>query len=330
MVEYDVVVIGGGVAGLAAATMLGRSRRRVVVVDAGEPRNAPAEHLHGFLSRDGAAPSELLDAARREVRSYGGELTQGRAVGVDRLEGDRFAVRLDGGGRLGTRAVLVATGLRDELPEIPGLRERWGREVLHCPYCHGYEVRDRPLGVVGGDNRPFTLHQAQLIRQWSGDLVFFPNRIELAGEERRRLAARGVQIVEGEVARVVARADGGLGVELAGGRLVERAALFVGPRFVPLDGLLAELGCARGEDGWVATDRTGRTSVDGVWAAGNVVDSPAQLINAAAHGSATAVAINHHLLAADIEAALVVIGAAAKGRRTTLSGAPRTSSQSSS
>ena len=308
MVEYDVVVIGGGVAGLAAATLLGRSRRRVVVVDAGEPRNAPAEHLHGFLSRDGAAPAELLGAARREVRSYGGELTQGRAVGVDRLEGDRFAVRLDGGGRLSTRAVLVATGLRDELPEIPGLAERWGRDVLHCPYCHGYEVRDRPLGVVGGDNRPFTLHQAQLIRQWSDDVVFFRNRIELAEEERRRLDARGVQVVEGEVARVVAGAGGGLGVELAGGRLVERAALFVGPRFVPRDGLLAGLGCARGEDGWVAADRTGRTSVDGVWAAGNVVDSPAQLINAAAQGSAAAVAVNHHLLAADVEAALVAIG----------------------
>ncbi|MBB6377103.1 thioredoxin reductase (NADPH) [Pseudonocardia eucalypti] len=306
--EYDVVVIGGGVAGLAAATMLGRSRRRVVVVDAGEPRNAPAEHLHGFLSRDGAAPTELLAAARREVRSYGGELTKGRAEGVDRLEGDGFAVRLDGGGRLTTRAVLVATGLRDELPEIPGLAERWGREVLHCPYCHGYEVRDRPLGVVGGENRPFTLHQAQLIRQWSGDVVFFPNRIELAEGERRRLDARGVRVVEGEVARVVAGAGGGLGVELAGGRLVERAALFVGPRFAPRDGLLAGLGCARGEDGWVATDRTGRTSVDGVWAAGNVMDSPAQLINAAAQGSAAAVAVNHHLLAADVEAALVSVG----------------------
>lgn len=301
MVEYDVVVVGGGVAGLAAATMLGRSRRRVLVVDAGEPRNAPARHLHGFLSMDGADPAELLATARREVLDYGGELAQGRVAAIGRLGEGCFVARLADGGRRTARAVLVATGLRDELPDIPGLRERWGRDVLHCPYCHGYEVRDRPLGVIGGDNRPFTLHQAQLIRQWSGDVVFFPNRIELAEPERRRLVARGVRLVEGEVLRVT---SGGLGVELADGRLVERAAVFVGPRFVPRDEPLTALGCARGEDGWIAVDPTGRTSVDGVWAAGNVVDSPAQLINAAAEGSAAAVAINHHLLAADIEAAL--------------------------
>lgn len=237
-VEYDVVVVGGGVAGLAAAVMLGRSRRRVVVVDAGEPRNAPSAHLHGFLSRDGMAPAELLTAARREV--------------------------------LG----------------------------------HGYEVRDSALGVIGGDNRPFTLHQAQLIRQWSDDVVFFPHRIDLETHERKRLIARGVQIVDGDVARIVLDETGVRGVELAGGRIVARTALFVGPRFVPRDELLTTLGCELGADGWIATDRAGRTSVDGVWAAGNVVDSPAQLINAAAGGSAAAIALNHYLLDADIEKVL--------------------------
>ncbi|WP_438387354.1 NAD(P)/FAD-dependent oxidoreductase [Actinopolyspora saharensis] len=303
-IEYGVVVVGGGTAGLSAATMLGRSRRRVVVVDAGRPRNTPADQLHGFPSRDGAAPAELLATARDEVLGYGGEVLTDRVDVLEPGAGRGFAVRLIGGEVLTARSVLVATGLRDELPGIAGVREQWGGSVLHCPYCHGYEVRDAPLAVLGGENRPFTLHQAQLVRQWSSDVVFFPDRITLTADEHERLAARGVRVVEGEVTRVVAGDDGVSGVELAGGRVVSRSAVFVGPVFVPRDELLTGLGCQLGENGWVSTDPTGRTSVEGVWAAGNVVDSPAQLVNAAAAGSTAAVAINHHLLAEDVEQAL--------------------------
>jgi thioredoxin reductase (NADPH) len=305
MAEYDVVVVGGGVAGLSAAMMLGRSRRRVVVVDAGEPRNAPAAHLHGFLSRDGMDPAELLSTSRREVVGYGGELLAGRAVGIDRLDGARFAVRLAEGGRLDARAVVVATGLRDELPEIPGLRQRWGQDVNFCPYCHGYEVRDSALGVIGGEDRTFSLRQAQLIRQWSDDVVFFPHRIDLEAHEREPLVARGVRIVEGDVTRIVSDETGVRGVEVAGGPMVSRTALFVGPRFVSSDELLTALGCELDDEGRVAVDRTGRTSIEGVWAPGNVVDHTAQLINAAAAGSAAAVALNNqYLVAADVEKAL--------------------------
>jgi thioredoxin reductase (NADPH) len=303
--EYDVVVVGGGAAGLSAALVLGRARRRVVVVDAGEPRNAPAAHSHGFLSRDGMDPAELLATGRREVVGYGGELLAGRAVGIERLDGARFAVRLAEGGRLETRAVVVATGLRDELPEIPGLRARWGQDVHVCPYCHGYEVRDSALGVIGGEDRAFSLRQAQLIRQWSEDVVFFPHRIVLEAHEREVFAARGVRIVEGDVTRIVSNETGVRGVELAEGPMVERTALFVGPRFVPSDDLLTALGCELNDEGWVATDRTGRTSIDGVWAPGNVADHTAQLINAAAAGSAAAIALNNqYLVAADVQKAL--------------------------
>ncbi|WP_433873219.1 NAD(P)/FAD-dependent oxidoreductase [Saccharopolyspora sp. CA-218241] len=298
--EYDVVVVGGGAAGLAAGTMLGRSRRRVVVVDAGEPRNAPSGHLHGFLSRDGTPPAELLAMGRDEVTRYGGELLTDRVRGIE----PGFVVRLAGGRALTTRRVLVATGLRDELPDVPGVLERWGDDVLHCPYCHGYEVRDTPIAVLGGDNRPFTLHQAHLVRQWSDDVVFFPHRIELTDEERERLTARGIRIADGEVARVVADDGGVSGIELADGQVVPRAAVFVGPRFVPHDELLTGLGCELGDNGWVAVDPSGRTSVDGLWAAGNVVDSPAQLINAASAGSTAAIALNHDLLAADVDRAV--------------------------
>ncbi|MGH3544487.1 MAG: NAD(P)/FAD-dependent oxidoreductase [Mycobacteriales bacterium] len=302
--EYDVVVVGGGAAGLTAAIVLARARRRVAVVDAGEPRNAPAQHMHGFLSRDGMSPAHLLATGRGEAVGYGGEVIKGRVLGIEPGAEHGFVARLIGGRALMARGVLVATGLRDELPEVTGLRERWGNDVLHCPYCHGYEVRDQPIGVLGGGVRELSVHQALLLRQWSHDVVFFCNRIALTGQERERLTARGIAIVVGEVARLVADDDRLSGVELADGTVVPRAAVFVGPRFVPADELLTSLGCEVGENGWVATDPTGRTSVTGVWAAGNVVDPRAQVIAAAGAGSAAVIAINSYLLEEDVERAV--------------------------
>ncbi|MGF0312904.1 NAD(P)/FAD-dependent oxidoreductase [Rhodococcus sp. IEGM1428] len=297
---YDTVVIGGGPAGLSAATLLARARRRVIVVDAGEPRNAPADHVHNFLSRDGSAPGDLRETGRQEVLRYDGEILQGN---VTRIE-NGFEIHLGDGTVLTSRSVLVATGLRDELPDIPGVREQWGSGVLHCPYCHGYEVRDQPLAVVGGPNRPFTVHQASLIRQWSEDVVFFTNGIELSDDERLRLDARSVDIVDAPVARVVVRDGRVVGIELSDGTVVPRTVVFVGPTFVPNDMLLTPIGCSRLDDGWIATDPTGLTSVDGLWTAGNVSDSPAQLINSAAAGSKAAIAINHYLLELDVTRAV--------------------------
>lgn len=190
------------------------------------------------------------------------------------------------------------------LPDIAGLQTNWGSSVLHCPYCHGYEVRDQPLAVIGGDNRPFSLHQASLIRQWSSDVVFFPNRIRLTAEEARRITARGTRVVDGVVTRVTSEGEGRTAIELDNGATYPASAVFVGPQFVPCDGLLAAAGCERGADGWVTTDQAGKTSVDGVWAAGNVSDSPAQLIGAAAAGSTAGIAINHYLLEQDVQRAL--------------------------
>ncbi len=305
MREYEAVVVGGGAAGLSAATVLARARRRVLVVDAGEPRNAPADHVHGFLSRDGMDPAALLAAGRAELNSYGGEIHTARVSAIDRHD-DGFRVSCVEGTEFDTRTVLVATGLRDELPPVPGLREQWGKGVLHCPYCHGYEVRDTALGVLGGDNRPFTLHQASLIRQWSADVIFFPDRIELSDEERRRITARGTRIADGAVTRLVVDDGRVRGLELGGGEIVARTTIFVGPRFVPRDDLLTALGCATADNGWVAVDGAGRTSVDGVWAAGNVADSPAQVVGAAAAGSRAAIDINHHLLERDVRRAVAV------------------------
>ncbi|WP_280276267.1 NAD(P)/FAD-dependent oxidoreductase [Nocardia wallacei] len=299
--RYDVVIVGGGAAGLSAALVLGRSRRRVAVVDAGQPRNAPAEHMQGFLSRDGMPPSELLAAGRREVAGYGVELIDDRVV--DAGAGPDFTVRLAGGRALRARRILVATGLRDELPDLPGVRERWGRDVLHCPYCHGYEVSDRPFGLIGGTERGAVaraVHLALLLPQWSGDLVFFPHTMTLTAEQRRRITGRGVRIVEGKVAGLVVEDDQVRGVRLADGEVVPRSVVFVAPTFVPDNTVLSALGCALDAEGWVAADASGRTSVPGVWVAGNVADPRAQVITAAGAASAAAMAINADLVEADV------------------------------
>jgi thioredoxin reductase len=296
---HDVVVVGGGAAGLSAALVLGRARRRVAVVDAGAPRNAPAAHMQGFLSRDGMPPADLLAAGRAEVAGYGVELVADQVVGID----PGFVVRLAGGQALRARRILVATGVRDELPEIPGVRQRWGRDLLHCPYCHGWEVRDQPLGVLG--TLPGSVQHALLVRQWSADVVFFAHTYPLTSAERAQLEARGIRIVSGDVARLVVEADRLTGVELVGGRVVPRAAVFVRPGNVPhADGLLAGLGCAVDEAGFATVDPTGRTSAPGVWAAGNVVDPRAQVITSAGAGSAAAIAINADLVQEDVARAM--------------------------
>ena len=211
-------------------------------------------------------------------------------------------VTLDGGTSLRTRQVLVTTGLRDEIPDLPGVRELWGRDLLHCPYCHGYEVRDQPLGVLGGTAE--ALAQAHLVRQWSDDVVVFTDGIALAHEERERLVARAIGIVEDPLVRLVIDDDHLTGVEIGSGEVIARSAVFVRPRLVPNDTLLTDLACATDTNGWVVVDATGRTSVPGVWAAGNAVNPRAQVITAAGEGSAAAIAINNGLVEEDVLHAL--------------------------
>ncbi len=170
--SYDVVVIGGGAAGLSAALVLGRSRRSVLVIDAGEPRNAPATHMHNYLGREGAKPTELLEIGREEVGQYGVEVRRGRATSAART-GAGFAIGLEEGSSVSSRRLVLATGVVDVLPEVPGLRERFGRDVLHCPYCHGWEVADLPLGIVATGTD--CVERALLFRQWSDDVVILLN-----------------------------------------------------------------------------------------------------------------------------------------------------------
>jgi thioredoxin reductase len=293
--DYDVLVVGGGAAGLSGALVLGRARRRVAVIDAGAPRNAPAAHMQGFLSRDGMPPADLLAAGRAELRGYGIELLDDRVVAV--TEG--FTLRLASGLSLGARRLLLATGASDLLPDIRGARERWGRDFLHCPYCHGWEVRDQPLGVLG--TGPGSAAHAQLLRQWSDDVIFFAHTHPVNEDDRAAFAASGVTVIEGEVAELSIVDDRLDAVELADGRRVPRAAVFMRPTLRPnVDGFVEALGCEVDDRGFIRADATGRTSVPGVWVAGNATNPRAQVITAAGEGSAAAIAINADLLAEDL------------------------------
>jgi thioredoxin reductase len=300
MNTYDVVIVGGGAAGLSAALVLTRARRAVAVVDSGQPRNAPASHMHGFLSRDGLPPSDLLTIGRDEVTGYGGHLIDRSVERIQRTT-NGFEVLLVDGPPMTTRHVVVATGLRDELPDIDGVAQRWGRDLLHCPYCHGYEVRDQRLAVIGGS--PESVQHAQLVRQWSRDVVLFSHVDQIDPRAREEMTARGIGIVDGRVKRLVVSDDHLTGIELDDGRVVPRDAAFVRPQFTPNSKLLLELGCVADDNGWVTTDATGRTSEPGVWAVGNVSNARAQVITAAGDGSATAIALNAALVDEDVRAA---------------------------
>ncbi|MEU9412017.1 NAD(P)/FAD-dependent oxidoreductase [Streptomyces sp. NPDC048281] len=307
---YEVVVVGGGAAGLSAALVLGRARRRTLVVDAGEPRNAPAAHMQGFLSRDGMAPAEFLAVGREEIARYGVELVRDRAVGAtkDGADGaDGFTVTLAGGRTVRARQLVVATGLKDELPPVPGVAERFGRDVLHCPYCHGWEVRDQAFGVLA--TTPMSVHQALMVTQWSKDVTLFLHEVEeteLTDDDLRRLTAAGVRVVPGEVAGLRIEDDRLTGVRLAEGTVHDREALFVAPRPVPRNDLFRELGAALTETPFGAypvIDERGLTTVPGLWAAGNASGFAEQVVNAASRGYRAGAAINGELLFADLDAA---------------------------
>lgn len=309
--QYDVVVIGGGAAGLSGALALARARRSVLVVDAGAPRNAPAGHVHNYLGREGTPPADLLAAGRAEVAGYGGVVRPGSVVAALRVDDGGFLLELADGATVRGRRLLVTTGLVDELPDVPGLAALWGSDVLHCPYCHGWEVRDQPLGILG--TGPLAVHQALLWRQWSADVVLFQHTAAPpTAEEQEQLAARGVRVVPGTVTGLET-ADGRLsGVRLSDGTVVPRAALVVAPRFTARAGLLASLGLEPVEQqlngavvgSAVPADPTGATAVPGVWVAGNVTTLTAQVVASAAAGLTAGGAINADLLAEEVRDAV--------------------------
>ncbi|MBD3915313.1 bifunctional NAD(P)/FAD-dependent oxidoreductase/class I SAM-dependent methyltransferase [Nocardioides hwasunensis] len=308
--DFDVVVIGGGAAGLSGAMALGRSRRSVLVIDAGEPRNSPADHAHNYLGREGVNPLELLEVGRAEVAAYGVEVLDDRVVGLSGEAGS-FLVTTAGGRRVTARRVLVTGGGTDELPDVPGLAARWGKDVLHCPYCHGWEVRDQRLVILG--STPMAGHQGLLFRQLSDDvtLVVFDG-VELPDEELEKMGAIGVSVVHGTPQEVVTDGDDLVGLRLGDGTVLESDAIVVASKVHARADYLAPLGIeptpfemngvAFGST--IAVEPTGATSVPGIFAAGNITDVSMILIASAAHGVRVGAWINAELAGEDAAAAV--------------------------
>jgi len=313
---YDIVVVGGGAAGLSGALTLGRSRRSVLLLDAGEPRNAPVGGVHNYLFREGASPAALLEIGRAEVVQYGvrvvnARVTAARQLADDRAEtlgpadGDtRFAVELADGRSVRARRLLVTTGLVDELPDVPGVAERWGRDVLHCPFCHGWEVRDQAIGILA--TGPMTAHSAKLFRQLSDDVVVFQHTAPpLSDEEAEELAARGITVVEGEVAALEIAEDRLAGVRLRSGEVIPRQAVVVAPRLVARVDFLRPFGLETSDmemaghvvASSIPADANGATAVPGIWAAGNITNPMGQVISAASAGMMAGAVINADLVA---------------------------------
>jgi len=292
---YDCVIIGGGPAGLNAALVLGRARRSVVLFDDNRPRNRVTHASHGYLTRDGTAPGEFRRIAYDEVLRYPSvERRSASVTDARRLDG-LFAVTAEGGETVRSRKLLIAAGLKEELPPIPGLQEVYGKSVFHCPYCDGWELRDRPLIVVGDDPRVF--HLGKLLYQWSRDLVVCTNgQAVLTDEQKRKFASCGIVVTEQAIAAFHG-SDGRLQqVEFADGSRIERTGGFVGPRWQPYVSFRDELGYLATESGGVRTDSLGKSSVPGLYAAGEAATgNPGQLIVAAASGFMAGAGINAEL-----------------------------------
>lgn len=306
---WDVIVVGGASAGLSAALMLVRARRRVLVLDGGAPRNAVAPHMHGVLGHDGRSPLDLVADGRREVEGYGGVLRAARVTSIDAegAGGTSFVVATEDGSRERTRRVVAATGLRDELPDIPGMAEQWGRGVVVCPYCDGYESRDARIAVIG--TSPMSVHQAQLLRQWSADVTYFPNGVGAPDDGAvRAFDARRIRVDHRAVTGVVGGAGALVGIGTGDGATVPVDRVFTGPVPKPNDGLLRRLGVDLVEggmtDGWVAVDVNGATSVRGVWAVGNVVDPRANVPVSMGQGAFAGGAVNADLIEEDTALAI--------------------------
>jgi thioredoxin reductase len=309
--RYDVVVVGGGAAGLGGALALSRARRSVLVIDDGSPRNAPAGHVHNYLGREGTPPHELLAIGRQEVAGYGGQVITDRVTRAQPLEAGGFLVDRRDGPPVEARRLLVTTGLVDELPDVDGLADHWGRDILHCPYCHGWEVRDHTLAILA--TSPMAVHQALLWRQWTADLtLILHDAPEPGGDDAERLAALGIDVVHGPATAVEGEQGSVRGVRLRDGRLVPCQQIVVAPRFDARAELLTQLGLPTAErvigghvlGSHVPAEADGTTAVPGVWVAGNVADLTETVIGAAAAGLRAAHAINLSLIADATEAAV--------------------------
>ncbi|WP_186051350.1 NAD(P)/FAD-dependent oxidoreductase [Burkholderia gladioli] len=298
--HHEVVVIGGSFAGLSAAMQLARARRRVLVIDGRRPRNRFAAHSHGFFGQDRRAPADIIGDATAQLAEYPSvEIRLGEAHRAKLDEGGEggFVVTLDDGATVTAERLILATGVRDELPEVTGLAERWGVSVLHCPYCHGYEIGEGQLGVLA--THPMSFHQAMLVSDWGPTTWFTQGAIEPAAEEIAQLEARGVRIETSPVAELLGAAPALDGLRLADGREFPLKALFVGTRTQMASDLARQLGCEIETTPFgeiVRVDAMKQTSVPGVFAAGDASNAMTNATFASASGVMAGVAAHRSLV----------------------------------
>lgn len=312
--RWDVIIIGGGAAGLSAALILARARRRVLVLDGGQPRNRFAPHMHGVLSRDGYSPIDLVNDGYHEVRAADGVIRNTRVVETRAVD-DGFDVVTDSGAVESARRLIVATGARDVLPDIPGLVEQWGRGVVACPYCDGYEATGRAIGVLLGSAGG--VHKAHMILPYSPNLTVFTALAgPLSADDRRLLEHRGVRLEDRAVSRVVVDGDTLTGLALEDDTVVPLDVVFAEPALVPLDDPLRQLGAQRVDSPmgqWAEVDAFGRTSVAGVWAVGNAANPGALVPIAMGSGATAALTVNGELIAEEVAAASAALAEERKG-----------------
>lgn len=294
---YDVIIVGGGAAALSAALVLGRFRRQVLICDHQRPRNAVASAAHGFLTRDGTPPFELLRIGREQLQPY--DTVKYRTTEVVQLkaldDGDGFEAVDSHGAVYHARRVLLATGVRDELPPIPGLAEYWGKAVYHCPYCHGWEVRDQSIVVIG--NGETVSHLAPLLKVLSPAVsACLYGESGLTDAQLEQLRQHKVTVHDSRVEAVEGDEQALHGVRLENGQFIPCQAIFVRPNQNPHSPFAGDLGCATDEHGFVKVDPLGRTSVPGVYAAGDITSRMQQLITAAAAGATAAAGINSDMV----------------------------------
>lgn len=303
---YDVAIVVGGSAGLSAALILARARRSVVVIDGGTPRNAPAAAAHGLLGQEGVNPLALLERGRSEAVSYGARIVHANVQRASGSTGDGFTLALDDGATVRAGQVVIATGVRDELPAIPSLAERWGRDVVHCPYCHGWEIRDQRIGLLA--TGPMSAMQALLFHQWSEHMTFFPNGLDYPDDQLEKVRAFGITLVPGAVTGIEVNDDRLTALVTEDGSRVALDALAVpattrarldGPEGLGVDVAENTMGVA------VVADAAGHTSVPGVWAAGNVVNPAMQVSESASNGARVAMTINTEMVFARADRAVV-------------------------
>ncbi len=296
--DYDAIVIGGSFAGLSAAMQLARARRKILVLDAGKPRNRFAPASHGFLGQDGRSPQEIIETGRRQLMAYPTvEFEQAEAADATQEDG-AFSVAFGEGREVRAKRLVLATGMSDHLPDVPGMQELWGTGVLHCPYCHGYEVAGRKFAVFGVG--PASAHQAALVRDWSDDVTLLTQGGDwLTPENRAMLAARGVMVDETPLARLIPQGRELEALEFQDGRRVPYGALFTGTRASFASPLAERLGCEIEQAPFgpvLKTDMLKETSVPGVFAAGDAASPMYNATLASAAGVLAGVSAHQSLL----------------------------------